>query len=113
MNQFFLVFVFLTLSSLAIAEVKSPFELAIEANDVEKIQKLIDNGEDVNQKFGYFKQPAISKTLGFKERFDALVLLLKNGADVNAVDIDNSAAIDKAARFGSYEALKILPRFNS
>ena len=61
---------------------------AIEDNDIEKIEELINNGVDVNARDKYERTP-----LHYAKNYDAAKLLIDNGADVNAKDFYGSTPL--------------------
>lgn len=55
---------------------------AIEANDIDKVEECIKNGEDVNAKNRYEETPL---RIAAKYHTKAIPILLKNGATLNDV----------------------------
>lgn len=108
MKKYILLSLLYSLIFPVMAADKSEFQIAIESNDIQKIQELLRGGENINQKVGYFKEPIIFRTISFEEKYDALLLLLEKGVDIKAVDSDNTSLLNKAAKFGSYNAIKAI-----
>ena len=77
------------------------------AGDIQQIEKLIGQGQDVNQ-----KQPSYGTTglmLAAEQHYPELIaLLIKHSADIDATNKNGNTALIKAAEFGKMNALRAL-----
>ena len=77
------------------------------AGDIQQIEKLIGQGQDVNQ-----KQPSYGTTglmLAAEQHYPELIaLLIKHSADTDATNRNGNAALIKAAEFGKMNAVRAL-----
>ncbi len=80
---------------------------AIAAGDIKAVKGHLAKGVDINAKDSTFGSTALSSAalLGHTE---VIALLLKAGADVNAMNRDGSTPLHNAAFLGQYEAAELL-----
>lgn len=94
-------------SSISIAS--DEFYKAVKNGDIDVVKSLISQGQNVNQRYGYFNSPVIFFTVGSSgENIDILKLLIENGADIGLTDNDNQTILHKASQFASSEYVQYL-----
>ena len=76
---------------------------AVEARDIEGIKEALEAGANPNTMHN--DQPLLMHTISAR---DIMVLLIDNGANVNATDMGQNTALMLAASKGFYEAVKLL-----
>ena len=82
---------------------------AVKKGNIAMVNELLDKGEDPNQKHTIFNKPLIFFTQGLlHSNFDIMRLLLKRGADVNAVDRDRVSLLMQATQWGTPKSVKYL-----
>jgi ankyrin repeat protein len=84
---------------------------AVENNDLAKVKKLLDKGEDVNRPFrqakGILGWTALIEASG-KGRLEVVKLLLDRGADIDAKNKDGNTVFMEALLEGHPEIAKLL-----
>lgn len=92
-------------STSEIAQYRGLLALAA-TGDVVELKKLIDAGGDVNMRDGYGRTPLHVAT--FKKNRDAITLLVKAGADINAKENDRYDAVTIASVADDVGTLRML-----
>ncbi|VAW70448.1 hypothetical protein MNBD_GAMMA09-2140 [hydrothermal vent metagenome] len=79
---------------------------AINRGDLQRAEKLIKKGADVNKKVPPFKQAPI--VMAPLQGLVFVKLLVKNNADINSKDQDNTTALINACLYGKLDTVKFL-----
>lgn len=116
MKTLITLFCFLALTLSAIAQDKGEqlYE-AVTKNDKEKVEKLIENGAEVNyvKQAGPWMKVNLLITAVNNKNTNIAKLLLDNKADVNWKDGFNTSAILYAASSGSIDMVKLLLEYGA
>ncbi len=88
---------------------------AVKKNDKEKVEKLIEEGADINHivQAGPWMKVSILITAVNNKNVDIATLILSNKADVNWKDGFNTSAILYAASTGSNEMVNLLLQYGA
>jgi serine/threonine-protein phosphatase 6 regulatory ankyrin repeat subunit B len=93
---------------------ESSFEMAISANDLEKVKELISGGADVNVLDSKGNTPLYqairTRRLSRIERLSMVKMLISAGADVNAKNRRGNTLLDLAKRGGHTEIVEMLTK---
>lgn len=81
--------------------------VAVQNNDLARVEQLLNNGVDVNSRNSYDSTPLMMAAFS-DDRLSVARLLIDRGADVNAISREGGTALTHACDFGAYNIVELL-----